>query len=361
MSHETLQLQLELGETLGEGTSGVVAPLLASLDSGRYVVKRLKASGPESEASLAHEIRLHRLCSASCASIVRYAFACQSRDETIVIMEACDSILWDALTGSAPWKTSLAERHAWTLQLCSAVMHCHSLRVLHRDINPWNILLSAGTGADGSAASVRLGDFGLAAQLSEDMTDLTGIEAGGGAVALDESALTSLYSAPELGQRYGFPADVFSLGMTVLALWASADCSCNESSVIETVEAAKQASELPKLNEATDNQRRLIFSMVAKDPSTRPDAAACYKGVSGQTSVRSGQKSMLKAKQILEQHGKASQGRLQKGDLIKLLQELGHGDNAQETAFALDAAFSSLSSEDGSIRVDHFLEWIFQV
>mmetsp|Transcript_106890 Transcript_106890/g.189974 ORF Transcript_106890/g.189974 Transcript_106890/m.189974 type:complete len:362 (-) Transcript_106890:49-1134(-) len=356
MSHEPLQLQLELGEPLGEGTSGVVSPVLAALDGGRYVVKRLKSSGPDSDAALAHEIRLHKLCSANCSAVVRYAFACQSSEESVVLMEACDIILWDALTGSAPWKPSSADWQAWTVELCLALKHCHSLRVLHRDVNPWNVFLVVETAsADGSVASLRLGDFGLAAQLGDDEAELAGIEAGGGAVALDESALTSLYSAPELGERYSFPADVFSLGMTLLALWTAADCGCDEGCVIDAVEVAKNSAELPKLSKAAPSWQSLIASMIAKNPSARPSAAACHREVSEH--LVHGQP-LLQAKQLFKQHAKDSQGCLRKSELIQLLQALGN-PSAVEAAM-VDTVFSSIGGGNGSIDVDRFLEWIFQ-
>mmetsp|Transcript_113556 Transcript_113556/g.353977 ORF Transcript_113556/g.353977 Transcript_113556/m.353977 type:complete len:346 (-) Transcript_113556:29-1066(-) len=287
----TIQLQLQLGEELGEGTSGVVAPVVAATDGGRYVAKRLKSAGPDSAASFAHEIRLHKLCSADCGAVVRYAFACQTPDELVVLMEACDAILWDAIAGGAAW-TSLAgrqpsnvEREAWTRQLCQAVDHCHTLRVVHRDLNPWNVFLC--WDRPKRSASLRLGDFGLAVQLSRDVTELTGVDAVGGAAALDESALGSLYSAPELGARYGFPADVFSLGMTLLATWTSADCNCNEDSVTEAVETAKLAAkeephqQFPKL-EAAAGQQVMIVSMLSGDPTARPTAQDSYNRLAGE-------------------------------------------------------------------------------
>ncbi|CAK9080270.1 unnamed protein product [Durusdinium trenchii] len=190
---ETLSLELPLKDPIGEGTSGVVYPLKTDDAFGRYVVKRMKKT--QDQEVFAEEVRLLKLVSA----------------------EACDATLWDALTGATTWRTTalaplgFTERHTWSAQLCAAVCHCHSLGVLHRDINPWNALLIQESGT----WNLRLGDFGLAVPCSGD---LQGIEAPGVA-PLDASALTSLYSAPELGKRYGYPADVFSLGMTLLALW----------------------------------------------------------------------------------------------------------------------------------------------
>jgi len=292
--HAMLHLQLPLGEVAGEGTSGTVSPINDAIDGGRYVVKRSKAPGPESRASLENEIRIHKRLSAECSEVVRYVFASQTAEEVVVLMEACDTVLWEALTRGGGWAALASgppeqrDRQAWALQLSRAVQHCHSLRVLHRDVNPWNVFLVRG--GDG-ATSARLGDFGLAVQLPEDgsaSAQLSGTGAQAGAAALDESALGSLYSAPELGgDSYGFPADVFSLGMTLLALWASVDCDCGEDALIEVTEGVKQNAvkaadpELPALVAAAPGHRRLLRAMVAGAPEARPSASAAHDALTG--------------------------------------------------------------------------------
>ncbi|CAL1163439.1 unnamed protein product [Cladocopium goreaui] len=217
---DVLSLEVPLGPILGEGTSGTVQPL-AQDTFGRFVVKRIKKS--EDKQVVTEEVRLLKLASAECPYVLRFAFAFETPTELLVITEACDLPLWDALVHAKEWQdqslasTGLIERRCWSAGLCSAVCHCHSLRILHRDINPWNVLLVKESGI----WSPRLGDFGLAVELQGE--ELQGTEAtSDGVAALDDSAVGSLYSAPELGKRYGFPADVFSLGMTLVALWASA-------------------------------------------------------------------------------------------------------------------------------------------
>lgn len=370
MTHETVQLQLPIGEVTGEGTSGVVAPLLHAIDGGRYVVKRLKEPGQESQANLANEIRLHKLCSADCEAVVRYAFAGSSATgEVLVLMEACDNILWDALTNSPAWNAlaqqqpSSADRQAWTLQLCKAVAHCHSLRVLHRDLNPWNVFLVCGSGTQ--SKSIRLGDFGLAVQLRNDLNELSGIEAGDGAVALDDSSLTSLYSAPELGKRYGFPADVFSLGMTLLALWTSAECSCEEDALIETIECVKLAAKetpnpkVPSLAAASARHRNLIALMVAGDPAARPTAKHAAVDSLDALSLPTAATAKLsnQAKQAFAHFKAQAPGKLTKHELGGILDALGQPKSMQDAI--VEAVFLSLGDKDARIDLDEFSQWLF--
>jgi serine/threonine protein kinase len=267
-----------------------VSSVLKPADGGRYVAKRIRPNGPDSAETLKHEVSLHRRVSSECASIVRYVFACEAEGELVVLLEACDCILWDAITATKDWK-SLASRKimrtdrlTWSIDLADALRHCHSLRVLHRDINPWNVFLVV----SGSTFEVRLGDFGLAACIPEDVEELVGINAHFGAVALDESALGSLYSAPELGKRYSFPADVFSLGMTLLATWFSADSSPgDESAIVENVEQVKASAtkdlshspRLPILREAGTSIQLLMESMLSGAAHVRPTSLDVYQAL----------------------------------------------------------------------------------
>lgn len=352
-----VSLDLCLGAPLGHGTSGVVSPLLAAVDGGQYVVKEVSVEDGDDERVL-QEVMIHRICSAGCQGVVRYAFAAATGGadsrRLLVFMEACAGDLWDALVaprpapqvstsalaaprpdarcrrsslhrrpgtrrasrasvsspnvgallGSRPLaalpatpeerRTSFvsggpseAECRLWTRTLCEAVRHCHSLRILHRDLNPWNALTATEREADGSRA-VRLADFGLAVRLRAEDAELEGLEAEGFA-DLDASALGSLYSAPELGERYSLPADVFSLGMTLLVIWAAADLNSEsgdmEGTLAGIAEAAKDAavagSPPPMLDSlaslaAHAPLRELLARMLARTPDARPSAAdAC--------------------------------------------------------------------------------------
>jgi serine/threonine protein kinase len=162
------------------------------------------------------------------------------------------------------------------------------LGVVHRDINPWNVLTVKANKSEGERG-IRLADFGLAVQLQRgpegDVLDLSGLQAHG-SEPLDESALGSLYSAPELGsEQYGQSVDVFSLGMTLLALWSVPDIQhlggAAQDALITTVEAVKNAaSEAAPFPEellvslgssgTCSALRRLILTMLAARASDRP-------------------------------------------------------------------------------------------
>ena len=81
--------------------------------------------------------------------------------------------------------------------------HCHRLGVCHRDLKLENLLIDAN-------GDVRLSDFGLAATVAPDGSDLLLTRCG-----------TPHYAAPEvlLERPYdGFQADVWSCGVILYAL-----------------------------------------------------------------------------------------------------------------------------------------------
>ena len=80
--------------------------------------------------------------------------------------------------------------------LCRALSLCHSRNVIHRDIKPQNIFLSA----DGD---FKLGDFGIAKVSNQ--------------VSMGTRVGTVSYMAPEVyaGQPYGHAADLYSLGLVL--------------------------------------------------------------------------------------------------------------------------------------------------
>ncbi len=87
-------------------------------------------------------------------------------------------------------------------QLTSAVAHAHEHSVIHRDIKPQNVYLTA----DGT---IKLGDFGIAT--FENSARLTRSETIIGSVH---------YLAPEIsrGQQASYQSDIYSLGVTFFEL-----------------------------------------------------------------------------------------------------------------------------------------------
>jgi tRNA A-37 threonylcarbamoyl transferase component Bud32/5-carboxymethyl-2-hydroxymuconate isomerase len=103
------------------------------------------------------------------------------------------------------------ERIGLLLQVAAAVAHAHARLVVHRDLKPGNILVTA----DGQ---VRLLDFGIAKLMEGDRTQETSL------TLLSGRALTLDYASPEQvrGEALGTASDVYSLGVVAYELLAGA-------------------------------------------------------------------------------------------------------------------------------------------
>ncbi len=105
----------------------------------------------------------------------------------------------------------VAGRLKLLLQVADAVAFAHSRLVIHRDLKPGNILVTA----DGQ---VRLLDFGIAKLVEGEATQETALTKVGG------RALTLDYASPEQirGEPIGTPSDVYSLAVVAFELLAGA-------------------------------------------------------------------------------------------------------------------------------------------
>mmetsp|Transcript_76548 Transcript_76548/g.123800 ORF Transcript_76548/g.123800 Transcript_76548/m.123800 type:complete len:604 (-) Transcript_76548:89-1900(-) len=96
---------------------------------------------------------------------------------------------------------SLQAVRAYTRQLLIALRHLHKCAIIHADIKPDNILISAGHNV------VKICDLGSAMELTE--------------VEPTPYLVSRFYRAPEivLGAKYGQPLDVFAIGCTLFELF----------------------------------------------------------------------------------------------------------------------------------------------
>lgn len=215
---------------LGAGTSGSVKSVAATsaIDGQPYAVKTVDL--PDGGAPPKHvlaECQIHASLPAS-QSIVRYHYSWQTADQLHILLERVDGELWDALTEPEARLVDATERLGWIRDLLSAVVVLHASGVAHRDISPWNCFLASSNNAtEPVQRRLKLGDFGLACRVPRSGSDASrggifGMTAPEGYAPLDESAVGSLYSAPELGAETGYEGkevDVFSAGMTIFATW----------------------------------------------------------------------------------------------------------------------------------------------
>ncbi|KAL7208823.1 hypothetical protein ACSBR1_030534 [Camellia fascicularis] len=187
------------GQLLGRGSFGSVYEVIA--DGGFFIaVKEVSLldqgdQGRQSISQLEQEIAL--LSQFEHENIVRYYGADKDESNLYIFLE----LVTEGSLSSVYQKYNLPDSlvSSYTRQILHGLKYLHERNVVHRDIKCANILVHAN-------GSVKLADFGLA-----KVTKLNDIKSFRG---------TAYWMAPEVvtqdNQGYGLPADIWSLGCTVL-------------------------------------------------------------------------------------------------------------------------------------------------
>ncbi|MEW6200005.1 MAG: serine/threonine-protein kinase [Planctomycetota bacterium] len=199
---------------LGRGGMGVVYEAEQSMPHRRVALK-LVDGGPWGDATRwpGHEPRiLGRLNHPSVAAIYDASQTLDGR--SYFVMELIEGERLDEYVRKH--NVPRRERLKLFCQVCDAIQHAHAKSVIHLDLKPSNILVTATKDRDGGEPQVKVVDFGVAAITGGDTTH-TG---RGGATSAFQGTLA--YMSPE--QRRGdqdaidVRSDVYALGVVLFKL-----------------------------------------------------------------------------------------------------------------------------------------------
>jgi serine/threonine-protein kinase len=148
-------------------------------------------------------------------------------------------------------------------QLCQGLAHAHAKGVIHRDLKPDNILLTA-IGTPGEQA--RISDFGLAVTRDDD-------------ARLTRSGVvcTPAYAAPEqlTGRTIDHRADLYALGSTLFEMLSGGvPVFAGDAQEVTSRKLAGEARSLADVAPHTPGSLvRLIHRLLEADPAKRPPSA----------------------------------------------------------------------------------------
>ncbi|KAI9203054.1 kinase-like domain-containing protein [Polychytrium aggregatum] len=188
-------------KTLGEGSFAKVKLAVHRLTNQQVAIKIMDKEKLPDEYSLRNihrEAQIMRMLNH--VNIIQLYEVMETRKELFLVLEyAQGGEVLDYIVAHGRLKEPEARK--FVTQIISALEHCHSLNIVHRDLKAENLLL-------GDEMTIKISDFGLSNVFDKAKT-------------LGTCCGSPVYSAPELieGRRYiGPEVDIWSLGVNVYAM-----------------------------------------------------------------------------------------------------------------------------------------------
>ncbi|GLT84987.1 hypothetical protein SLE2022_031910 [Rubroshorea leprosula] len=245
----------EKGQFLGRGSFGSV---YAGISGGGsfFAIKEVslldqESRGSESISQLEQEIGL--LSQFEHENIVRYYGTEKDESKLYIFLELVT--LGSLLSLYQTYNLKDSQVSFYTRQILHGLKYLHDRDVVHRDIKCANILVDA-------SGSVKLADFGLA-----KVTKLNDVKSCKG---------TAFWMAPEVvnrkNQGYGLPADIWSLGCTVLEM-LTRQIPYSHLECMQALYRIGKGEPPPVPDFLSNNARDFILQCLQVNPNNRPTAA----------------------------------------------------------------------------------------
>ncbi|KXJ72331.1 hypothetical protein RP20_CCG018341 [Aedes albopictus] len=286
VSPDSLPLELQskytLGSIIGDGNFAVVLKLKdrsTNVEHALKIIDKSKCSGKGHY--LAAEIRVMKKLNHP--YIIQLIQDIETMNNMYLVLELVrGGDLFDAITRV----TRFSENQSKIMMkhLASAMSYMHALSIVHRDIKPENLLVELDK--DGNVVLLKLGDFGLACEVTEPLLSVCGTPTYVAPEILMETGCevtepllsvcgTPTYVAPEILMEtgYGVKIDVWAAGIILYILlcgfppFVSPDNQ--QEQLFDAILNGFFDFPAPYWNNIGDSVRDLIINMLQSDPELR--------------------------------------------------------------------------------------------
>ena len=206
-------MQLRIQERLGSGAFGVVYKAQDQATSNFYALKSILCLNASALQNVVREaVMLKQISHPNIIAILGTGQVNVSKFDLhmLLLTEYCPG---GNFNQRLPSPSTNQMNLKWMKQMAHAIAYLHSRNVVHRDLKPDNVLLTA-------TEDVKLGDFGLAREYIA-LTQIQGYAQNTFAPYYMQSEVgTKYYMAPEVFSVRGYSAkaDVFGLGVLLYAI-----------------------------------------------------------------------------------------------------------------------------------------------
>lgn len=251
-----LQAKYTLGSIIGDGNFAVVLKLKDKSTNVEYALKIIDKSKCSGKGHyLAAEIRVMKKLNHP--YIIQLVQDIETINNMYLVLELVrGGDLFDAITRVTRFSENQSK--VMVKHLASAMAYMHALSIVHRDIKPENLLVELDK--DGNVVLLKLGDFGLACEVTEPLLSVCG---------------TPTYVAPEILMEtgYGVKIDVWAAGIILYILlcgfppFVSPDNQ--QEQLFDAILNGFFDFPAPYWNNIGDSVRDLIINMLQSDPELR--------------------------------------------------------------------------------------------